>query len=217
MQINFPPTGREAHNRNQFREQLKILPRGDDTSVCGACKKYRHGKDIIWVPCDNCETWYHFSCVREESANNLKGWACPPCEKGDTDIVKTNTTAHQGSAAQGLQKEPKMSLQETPGINTSTNVLMLQMLEEKREAEQRYIEQKNNILSRQHDPNMTWTPTTMGPSSVHLSARQILPADLPTFNGNPDEWPTFISAFENSTSAAGFSNVENMLRLQKCL
>jgi len=57
----------------------------------------------------------------------------------------------------------------------------------------------------------------MGPSSVQLSARQILPADLPTFNGNPDEWPTFISAFENSTSAAGFLNVENMLRLQKCL
>jgi len=90
--------------------------------------------------------------VREESANNLKGWACPPCEKGDTDIVKTNTTAHQGSAVQGLQKEPKMSLQETPGINTSTNVLMLQMLEEKREAEQKYIEQKYNILSRQHGP-----------------------------------------------------------------
>jgi len=42
---------------------------------------------------DNCKTWYHFSCVREESANNLKGWTCPPCEKGDTDIVKTNTTA----------------------------------------------------------------------------------------------------------------------------
>jgi len=94
---------------------------------------------------------------------------------------------------------------------------MLQKLEEKREAEQRYIEQKYNILSRQHDPKMTWTPTTMGPSSVQLSARQILPADLPTFNGIPDEWPTFISAFENSTSAAGFSNVENMLRLQKCL
>jgi len=64
---------------------------------------------------------------------------------------------------------------------------------------------------------MTWTPTTMGPSSVQLSARQILPTDLPTFNGNPDEWPTFISAFEISTSAAGFSNVENMLGLQKCL
>jgi len=63
---------------------------------------------------------------------------------------------------------------------------------------------------------MTWTPTTMGPSRAQLSALQILPADLPSFNGNPDEWPTFTSAFVNSTSVAGFSNVENMLRLQKC-
>jgi len=86
--------------------------------------------------------------VREESANNIKGWACPYCEKGDTDIVKTNTNT--GSAAQGLQKEPKMSLQETPGINTSTNVLMLQMLEEKREfnLRSRDILNKNIIFCR---------------------------------------------------------------------
>jgi len=40
--------------------------------------------------------------VREESANNL-----------------------EGSAAQRLQKDPKMSLQETPGINMKTYILML--------------------------------------------------------------------------------------------
>jgi len=140
-----------------------MFVRGDDT-----CKKDRPGKDIIWVQCDNWKTWYHYSCGREESENNIKGWACSPCEKGDTDIVKTNTTAQQGSAAQGLQKEPKMSLQETPSINMSTNDLMLQMLEE-----QRCIEQKYNILSRQHDSNMTWTDTTMGPSCVLLPAFQM--------------------------------------------
>jgi len=46
-------------------------------------------------------------CVKKR----LKSWACHPFEKGDTNIVQTNTTPQQDSAAQGLQKEPKMSLQ----------------------------------------------------------------------------------------------------------
>jgi len=57
----------------------------------------------------------------------------------------------------------------------STNDLMLQMLEAKREAKQRYIEQKYKILSRQHDSNMTWIHTTMGLSSP-LKTAVLLPA-----------------------------------------
>jgi len=139
-----------------------MLPRGDDTSVGGAFKKDRPGKDIIWVQCDNCKTWYHFSCVREESANNLKGWACPPCEKLSRYMLNKNIIFFRA-----------------------------------------------NMISTWHGHPRQW--------AQQRSARQILPYDLPTLNGNPDEWPTFISAFESSTSAAGFSNVENMLRLQKSL
>ncbi|XP_037828693.1 uncharacterized protein LOC119616432 [Lucilia sericata] len=40
---------------------------------------------------------------------------------------------------------------------------------------------------------------------------------LPTFNGDPDDWPLFISSFENSTSLAGYTDAENLIRLQSAL
>ncbi|XP_062713212.1 uncharacterized protein LOC134290169 [Aedes albopictus] len=41
--------------------------------------------------------------------------------------------------------------------------------------------------------------------------------ELPTFSGNPEDWPLFISAYANSTQACGFSDSENLARLQRCL
>lgn len=35
--------------------------------------------------------------------------------------------------------------------------------------------------------------------------------------GNPQEWPLFMSCFTSSTDRCGFSNEENLVRLQKCL
>ncbi|XP_055594409.1 uncharacterized protein LOC129745380 [Uranotaenia lowii] len=56
-----------------------------------------------------------------------------------------------------------------------------------------------------------------GLTPEQLAARQIFPLDLPTFSGNPAHWPDFISAYRNSTEACGFSNFENMIRLQQYL
>ncbi|XP_058456703.1 uncharacterized protein LOC131434070 [Malaya genurostris] len=55
------------------------------------------------------------------------------------------------------------------------------------------------------------------PTKAQLSARQFLSRKLPTFSGNLEEWPMFISSYETSTEACGFSNVENLGRLQECL
>lgn len=41
--------------------------------------------------------------------------------------------------------------------------------------------------------------------------------DLPTFSGRPEEWPMFINAFESTTEAYDYSDLENLMRLQKCL
>lgn len=48
-------------------------------------------------------------------------------------------------------------------------------------------------------------------------ARQSMKTDLPTFSGRADEWPIFISAYESSTNACQFSEVENLQRLQRSL
>ncbi|XP_055622051.1 uncharacterized protein LOC129765665 [Toxorhynchites rutilus septentrionalis] len=56
-----------------------------------------------------------------------------------------------------------------------------------------------------------------GPTSRQLSARHVIPKELPIFAGNPIDWPMFISAYKNSTSMCGFSDGENLMRLQRCL
>ncbi|XP_062713903.1 uncharacterized protein LOC134290730 [Aedes albopictus] len=56
-----------------------------------------------------------------------------------------------------------------------------------------------------------------GQFQQQLSARQVVPKELPIFNGSPEEWPLFISSFHNSTAMCGYSQSENLMRLQRCL
>ncbi|XP_062705798.1 uncharacterized protein LOC134287620 [Aedes albopictus] len=56
-----------------------------------------------------------------------------------------------------------------------------------------------------------------GPTNRQLAARQVMGKDLPAFSGNPEEWPIWISNFERSTATCGFSQDENLIRLQRCL
>ncbi|XP_062537760.1 uncharacterized protein LOC134206081 [Armigeres subalbatus] len=55
------------------------------------------------------------------------------------------------------------------------------------------------------------------PTKAQMSARQFLSRKLPTFSGKLEEWPMFVSSYETSTKACGFSDVENLARLQECL
>ncbi|XP_062557968.1 uncharacterized protein LOC134222837 [Armigeres subalbatus] len=41
--------------------------------------------------------------------------------------------------------------------------------------------------------------------------------ELPIFSGNPEDWPLFISSYKNTTEACGYSEAENLARLQRCL
>ncbi|KAG5893419.1 hypothetical protein JTB14_024332 [Gonioctena quinquepunctata] len=48
-------------------------------------------------------------------------------------------------------------------------------------------------------------------------ARQSISEELPTFSGDPTEWLHFLRAFRETTEMCGFSDRENIARLQKCL
>lgn len=50
-----------------------------------------------------------------------------------------------------------------------------------------------------------------------INARHAVPKELPIFTGKPEEWPAFISSYENSTRLCGYSHDENLLRLQHAL
>ncbi|XP_065093120.1 uncharacterized protein LOC135713814, partial [Ochlerotatus camptorhynchus] len=55
------------------------------------------------------------------------------------------------------------------------------------------------------------------PTKAQLSARQFIARKLPVFTGRPEDWPMFISSFETANEACGFSNIENLARLQESL
>ncbi|XP_065076520.1 uncharacterized protein LOC135700058 [Ochlerotatus camptorhynchus] len=54
-------------------------------------------------------------------------------------------------------------------------------------------------------------------SKNELAARQVVPRELPKFNGNPEEWPMFLSTYEDTTKMCGYTEAENMIRLRNCL
>lgn len=56
-----------------------------------------------------------------------------------------------------------------------------------------------------------------GPTNRQLAARQVMGKDLPPFSGRPEEWPLWFSNFQRSTTTCGFSDDENLIRLQRCL
>ncbi|XP_062542160.1 uncharacterized protein LOC134210153 [Armigeres subalbatus] len=63
-------------------------------------------------------------------------------------------------------------------------------------------------------PDATFSRTL---TQTQIAARQVLGKDLPLFNGNPEEWPIFFSNFEQSSATCGYSDAENLVRLQRCL
>ncbi|XP_062707745.1 uncharacterized protein LOC134288073 [Aedes albopictus] len=54
-------------------------------------------------------------------------------------------------------------------------------------------------------------------SRQQLAARQGISKDLPKFSGEFEEWPVFMSMFNSTTNMCGFTNEENLIRLQKSL
>ncbi|XP_055612957.1 uncharacterized protein LOC129759509 [Uranotaenia lowii] len=54
-------------------------------------------------------------------------------------------------------------------------------------------------------------------TAQQLAARQSFARELPIFTGDPAEWPVFIGNYEYTTAVCGYTNGENMLRLQRSL
>ncbi|XP_062711184.1 uncharacterized protein LOC134289412 [Aedes albopictus] len=55
------------------------------------------------------------------------------------------------------------------------------------------------------------------PTKAQMAARNGVTQKLPILTGRPEEWPLFIGMYEASNEACGFTDVENLVRLQECL
>ncbi|XP_052564394.1 uncharacterized protein LOC120421887 [Culex pipiens pallens] len=75
----------------------------------------------------------------------------------------------------------------------------------------------DSSIESEEQRKQTSSRSTDKPTKAQLTARQYLSWKLPTFTGNPNEWPIFISSFNSSTEACGFSDLENLSRLQEAI
>nr|XP_049466019.1 uncharacterized protein LOC125907471 isoform X2 [Anopheles coluzzii] len=66
-------------------------------------------------------------------------------------------------------------------------------------------------------PQQVSTVCSIVSNAAQNAARHVWPKKLPTFSGDPEEWPVFIRAYEDSTIACGFTAVENAIKLEECL
>ena len=55
------------------------------------------------------------------------------------------------------------------------------------------------------------------PTFTQNMTRQTQGNQLPSFSGSPEEWPVFKALYDSSTTACGFTNTDNLARLQRCL
>ncbi|XP_041771943.1 uncharacterized protein LOC121593548 [Anopheles merus] len=73
--------------------------------------------------------------------------------------------------------------------------------------------------------NSTLKPTPANQNAVmgnlltpsQKAARDSTPKELPVFSGSVEQWPLFIAVYERSTKACGFTDDENLIRLQQAL
>ncbi|XP_061519215.1 myosin-6-like isoform X4 [Anopheles gambiae] len=54
-------------------------------------------------------------------------------------------------------------------------------------------------------------------SGRQIAARHVLGKEVSYFSGDLEDWPLFFSTFEETSQTCGFSNAENLIRLQRCL
>ncbi|XP_036321563.1 uncharacterized protein LOC118735734 [Rhagoletis pomonella] len=78
-----------------------------------------------------------------------------------------------------------------------------------------------STFSTGYNPLGAYTPGLTHASIGSLSSNGVMVLrklqDLPEFSGHAEDWPIFFTAFQQSTNAYGYSNLENNQRLQKSL
>ncbi|XP_062705437.1 uncharacterized protein LOC134287542 [Aedes albopictus] len=171
------------------------------------------------ITCSLCENHYHYECVKMNNSTPQPDWKCNQCASS----TQTNQTAVD------LQQ-----LQDTLSLERKASDRRFDLLQKRLDALRARIERApiptnmstSQLLVTEVDQpsddgtsqmSMNESSSTLESGLQRMFARQVIPSDLPVFTGKPEEWPIFISCYNNSTKACGFTNVENLMRLQRCL
>lgn len=58
-----------------------------------------------------------------------------------------------------------------------------------------------NEIRRRHQTQQRNSSMVVGPTALQIASRQVFPRNLPAFAGQPQDWPLFISAYEQANAS----------------
>ncbi|XP_035901829.1 uncharacterized protein LOC118507451 [Anopheles stephensi] len=87
----------------------------------------------------------------------------------------------------------------------------------KKQTVQVAVSSSESNSSSEEEEEVEPTSVDVQPTKEQRRARHGISQKLPEFNGKPQDWPRFYGAFLASNKSCGFTNNENLVRLQECL
>lgn len=151
----------------------------------------------------------------DESSANLKGDR--GVLKSQDQDVRTSTFRHHDTNSENQDYDNDDTYERDSDRsmfnhrNTSSRNYRRVEFEESRNDNQ-------NRTNEERHPNYAPSAQTDGNLKQNqIAARHVVDKKLPIFAGDPSEWPIWYHQCKNSTKLCGFTDGENLDRLQKCL
>ncbi|XP_058445267.1 uncharacterized protein LOC131426502 [Malaya genurostris] len=162
---------------------------------------------------------YQFQCQLEKREQQIRDemvgqQVVPPPNANSTTVGNAATDMCQmmERVEKQLQKMAEVQKRDTMRLEERLRAMEIS-------ANNRASRSTSNVDVDSFDSNPGLSSATISHelSRSQLAARQAVAKELPEFSGNPEEWPLFIATYESTTKMCGFSDEENLLRLQRSL
>ncbi|XP_038106762.1 uncharacterized protein LOC119766344 [Culex quinquefasciatus] len=193
---------------------------------CKKCNEPVLANRADFLTCLQCDSRYHAGCLSRNNSTPNPEWFCEECSAVMCQYGPLMLTVLD------LRKLEEEIVVEKRNLRKKFAVLQTQLdtIQGKTKtlvdtfSSTSSVGEAQMLCAALRDEFTRLYAVQQSPTKVHtedhlqqMFARQVIPSDLPKFSGRPEDWPIFISSYNNSTEACGFSNVENLIRLQRCL
>ncbi|XP_049286349.1 uncharacterized protein LOC125765367 [Anopheles funestus] len=153
-------------------------------------------------------------------AGPSKAPTTPSNESSEVEDAILDQTVVENTALESVEEMSRLIAEEIDRHNKEMS-LRKQLLElkMKHQKELREMEQSYQQLDISFPVVETKPPVAkvLSVTPEQRLARKSVSTSLAKFSGKVEEWPLFISSFKYTTESCGFSNLENLKRLQDCL
>ncbi|XP_039451311.1 uncharacterized protein LOC120430271 isoform X2 [Culex pipiens pallens] len=193
-------------------------------NLCKRCEAGLDPGDEDIFTCKECSQYYHADCLTGHHSIPNTDWRCDMCSNLKSEIPTVLVLSLQ-RLQEEIALERKILEQKYAILGNHLSALQTKtkgLVDSCRagtpidNVQTTYGELKHEFYTFLQDQKKS--SSRLGEDYLQqMFARQVIPSELPKFNGQPEDWPVFYSSYNNSTRACKFSNVENLIRLQSCL